>query len=117
MKTQSPDTDKRAETVVIDLLRKKTASEKFNQVRSLSCILMQLSRRAIASSVYGMARSTIDVFTLIDEIYPCTAMNRRRRDTLSEEQASTEVFFYSAEDIILNKLQRYEAGGGVSQHQ
>ena len=32
---------------VIDLLRKKSVSEKFNQVRSLSRVLMRLSRRAI----------------------------------------------------------------------
>lgn len=47
MKTQSPDTERSAERVLIDLLRKKSVSEKFNQVRSLSRVLMRLSRRAI----------------------------------------------------------------------
>jgi hypothetical protein len=50
MKTQSPDTEKNAERVLIDLLRKKSVSEKFNQVRSLSRVLMRLSRRAITRS-------------------------------------------------------------------
>jgi hypothetical protein len=72
---------------------------------------------SIASSVYGLARSTIDVFALIDELYPRTAMDRRHRDTLSEEQTATGVYFCSAEDIIIHKLQWHEAGGRVSEHQ
>ena len=47
MKTQSPDTGRAAEKVQIDLLRKKSVSEKFAQVRSLSQVIMLLSRRAI----------------------------------------------------------------------
>jgi hypothetical protein len=59
----------------------------------------------------------IDVFIPVDELYPRTAMDRRRMDTLSEEQTSPVFFFCSTEDIILHKLQWYEAGGGVSEHQ
>jgi hypothetical protein len=47
MKTQSPDTERNAERVLIDLLSKQSVSEKFNQVRSLSRVLRRLSRRAI----------------------------------------------------------------------
>jgi len=36
-----------ARPFLIDLLRKKSVSEKFNQVRSLSRVLMRLSKRAI----------------------------------------------------------------------
>jgi len=44
-------------------------------------------------------------------------MERRRADTLSEEQMSREVFFCSTEDIILHKLQWYESGGRASERQ
>ena len=44
-------------------------------------------------------------------------MDRRRRDTLAEEKAFPEFFICSKEDIILQKLQWYESGGGVSERQ
>lgn len=47
MKTQSPDTGRLAEKVQIDLLRKRSVSEKFALVRLLSQVVMLLSRRAI----------------------------------------------------------------------
>ena len=47
MKTQSRDTIRSAEEVLIDLQRKKTVSEKIDQVCSLSSTVMGLSRRAI----------------------------------------------------------------------
>lgn len=47
MKTQSPDTIHSAEQVLIDLQRKKSVFWKLEQVRSLSCTVMGLSRRAI----------------------------------------------------------------------
>lgn len=59
----------------------------------------------------------IDVFIPADELYPRTAMDRRRVDTLSEEQTSPAFFICSTEDIILHKLQLYEAGGAVSERQ
>ena len=52
-----------------------------------------------------------------DELYSRTAMDRRRMDTLSEERTSPKFFFGSKEDIILRKLQLYEAGGRVSERQ
>jgi hypothetical protein len=48
MKTQSPDTTCSAEQVLIALQRKKSVSQKLEQVRSLSATVMGLSRRAIA---------------------------------------------------------------------
>jgi len=59
----------------------------------------------------------IDVFIQADEVYPRTAMDRRRADTLSEKQTPREVFFCSTEDIILNKLQWYESGNRASERQ
>lgn len=45
--TQSPDTRPRAEAVQLELLRSKNAREKLSQVRSLSQLVIGLSRRAI----------------------------------------------------------------------
>jgi hypothetical protein len=50
MKTQSPDTTRSAERVLIDLQRKKSVAQKLEQVRSMSAMVMGLSRRAIARS-------------------------------------------------------------------
>ncbi|MBN1695777.1 hypothetical protein JW879_10345 [candidate division WOR-3 bacterium] len=47
MKTQSPDTNIKAEKILISLLQKQSASEKFSHVRSLSEIAIRLSKRAI----------------------------------------------------------------------
>jgi hypothetical protein len=48
MKTQSPDTPRSVERVLIDLQRGKGISWKLAQIRSLSATVMGLSRRAIA---------------------------------------------------------------------
>ena len=47
MKTQSPDTNRCVEGVLIELQREKSVSQKLEQVRSLSSLVMGLSRRAI----------------------------------------------------------------------
>ena len=59
----------------------------------------------------------IDVFIPRDEIYHHTAMDRRHRDTLFDENMTTEFYFCSPEDIIINKLQWYVSGGEVSERQ
>jgi len=59
----------------------------------------------------------IDVFIPRDEIYHHTAMDRRHRDTLFDENMITEFYFCSPEDIIINKLQWYVSGGEVSERQ
>lgn len=48
MKTQSLDTHLEAEEVLVSLLRKLNASEKFARIASLSQTAIQLSKRAIA---------------------------------------------------------------------
>jgi hypothetical protein len=47
MRTLSPDTTRGAERVLIDLQRNKSVTRKLDQVRSLSGLVMGLSRRAI----------------------------------------------------------------------
>ena len=61
MKTQSRDTDIRAEKVLIQMARKASVSQKMSQVRSLSKTVMQLSRRAIARANKGASEREIDI--------------------------------------------------------
>lgn len=48
METISKDTHPKAEKVLISLLRQESKARKFSQVRSLSQMTIQLSKRAIA---------------------------------------------------------------------
>ncbi len=59
----------------------------------------------------------IDVFIFKDEPFHKEALKRKRKDVLEEGTGSNEFYFSSPEDIILNKLQWYEAGGRVSERQ
>ena len=58
----------------------------------------------------------IDVFIVKDQPYDSEAFTRRQPDTLDEE-SSRKFYLSSPEDIILNKLQWYQSGGGVSEQQ
>ena len=59
----------------------------------------------------------IDVFILKNEPYHLNTINRKIKDTFDENDKSTEFYFSSPEDIIINKLQWYETGGRVSERQ
>lgn len=59
----------------------------------------------------------IDVFVFREESYQKMVLQRKRKDSLGEEQEGGEFYFTSAEDIILNKLQWYKTGGKVSEQQ
>ena len=58
----------------------------------------------------------IDIFILKPTSYDQEAFQRRRKDTLDEEQG-LEFYLASPEDIILSKLEWYRMGGGVSERQ
>ena len=61
MRTQSNDTHPEAEKVLISLLREASIARKFSQVRSLSQVTLQLSRRAIARANKDLTEKQIDV--------------------------------------------------------
>jgi len=48
MKTQSIDTHPKTEKILISLLKQQSTAKKFSQIRSLSQMSIQLSRRAIS---------------------------------------------------------------------
>lgn len=61
MRTQPNDTHPKAEKVLISLLRDASTARKFSQVRSLSRITLQLSRRAITRTNKDLTDRQIDV--------------------------------------------------------
>ena len=59
----------------------------------------------------------IDIFLVKDEPYHHAAFQRKRQDTLDEEENSLQFYLASSEDIILNKLDWFRIGGYVSDQQ
>lgn len=59
----------------------------------------------------------IDVFIQKRGTYDNSAINRKQKDTLIEDDKSTEFYFSSPEDIILNKILWYDKGNRVSERQ
>jgi len=59
----------------------------------------------------------IDVFIHKRGSYQDSALKRKQKDTLVENDISSEFYFSSPEDIILNKLIWYEKGNRVSERQ
>lgn len=58
----------------------------------------------------------IDVFVAKSGEYDRRALSRKRPDTLGPEERK-EFFFATPEDIVIGKLARFRAGGGVSERQ
>ena len=61
MRTQSIDTDPKAEEVQIFLFRNATITNKFYKILSLSQSVLQLSRRAIARNNKNLTEKQIDL--------------------------------------------------------
>ena len=59
----------------------------------------------------------IDVFISKNAPYDIETFKRRRKDTLDEEQRTSEFYIVSPEDIVLNKLAWFRLGGDVSDRQ
>ena len=59
----------------------------------------------------------IDVFISAGRKFDDISFERRKRDKISDESDSIQVFLRSAEDTILSKLEWYKSGGSVSERQ
>ena len=59
----------------------------------------------------------IVVFIQQKDTYQKNAENRRTKETRVENDKSSEFYFSSTEDIILNKLKWYEMGNRISERQ
>jgi len=59
----------------------------------------------------------IDIFIKKDNDYTEQVFKRKRKETLDEEKSDAVFFIASSEDIILNKLDWFRIGGGISEKQ
>ena len=59
----------------------------------------------------------IDVFILQDKPYPQKAFERKIQDKLDDSPEALSIYLCTPEDVILNKLEWYKAGGEVSERQ
>jgi len=75
-----------------------------------------ISRHSSFNIIHLETMIKVDVFVLKEQPYHQKAFERRRMDTLDED-SSREFYLASPEDIILNKLDWYRMGGGVSERQ
>lgn len=61
MKTQSSDTNIKAEKVLISIIQKSTTAQKFSQICSFSQTTMQLSKRAISRANHDLSELQINL--------------------------------------------------------
>ena len=76
-----------------------------------------IHRRSSFNLIHLETMIKVDVFILKDTAYHQKAFERKRKDTLDEEERTREFYLASPEDVILNKLDWYRMGGGVSDRQ
>ena len=80
-------------------------------------ILDAIRRRSSFNLIHLETMLKVDIFIIKDRPYDGVAFQRKRKDTLDEEQGAAEFYLVSPEDIILNKLEWFQMGGKVSERQ
>ena len=80
-------------------------------------ILDAIKRHSSFNLVHLETMLKVDIFIIKDRPYDGVAFQRKRKDTLDEEQGAAEFYLASPEDIILNKLEWFQMGGKVSERQ
>ena len=80
-------------------------------------ILDAIKRRSAFNLIHLETMLKVDIFIIKDRPYDGIAFQRKRKDTLDEEQGAAEFYLASPEDIILNKLEWFQMGGKVSERQ
>jgi len=80
-------------------------------------ILDAIKRHSSFNLIHLETMLKVDIFIIKDRPYDGVAFQRKRKDTLDEEQGAAEFYLASPEDIILNKLEWFQMGGKVSERQ
>lgn len=80
-------------------------------------ILQALEKHSSFNLIHLDTMFKIDVFVLKDDLYQKKSFERRRTDSFPEEQGTTQFYWSTPEDLILNKLEWYRLTGGVSERQ
>jgi hypothetical protein len=74
-----------------------------------------IRRRSSFNIIYLDTMLKIDIF--IPQVHPFAQQERRRTQLATIEEGTRPFYLSSPEDVILNKLQWYRMGDGVSQRQ
>lgn len=80
-------------------------------------ILNAIKRRSSFNIIHLETMLKVDIFLKKDSPYAREAFKRKRKETLDEERETVEFYLASCEDIILNKLEWFRLGGGISERQ
>lgn len=80
-------------------------------------ILDAINRRSTFNLIHLATMLKIDVFVTKERLYDQCAFQRKRKETLDEEQITDEFYLASPEDVILNKLEWFRMGGESSERQ
>lgn len=75
-----------------------------------------ITRRSSFNIIHLESMFKVDIFVLKDHPFYRKAFERRIQKRVSDDE-TRKIFFSTPEDIILNKLEWYKAGGGVSDRQ
>lgn len=76
-----------------------------------------IARQSCFNAIHLASMFKVDVFVVKDRPYDRVALGRIRKAPLDVETPATEFYFASPEDIVLAKLERFRAGGEVSDRQ
>jgi hypothetical protein len=76
-----------------------------------------IERYSSANVIHLATMIKVDIFVLKTRSYDQEAVRRKRVDTLDEQHGSAQVFLASPEDVILNKLEWFRLGYGISERQ
>jgi len=80
-------------------------------------ILDAIKNKSSFNLIHLSTMIKIDVFISSGRVFDKISFSRRKKDKLTEEADSVQVFLCSAEDTILSKLEWYKSGGSVSDRQ
>jgi hypothetical protein len=75
-----------------------------------------ITRRSMFNVIHLPTMLKVDVY-VAGEPFDRSALERRRRDTLTVAAAAPELAVATAEDVVLHKLRWFRDGGGVSDRQ
>ena len=76
-----------------------------------------VARRSSFNLIHLESMIKVDVFILKLHPYDQAAFSRARLERLEESESGRQHYISSPEDVILNKLEWYRQGGGVSERQ
>jgi hypothetical protein len=80
-------------------------------------ILDAIDNRSSFNIIHLETMLKVDVFILKDTPFQQECINRRKKDTIDEDEESIEMYLVSAEDIILHKIDWYCQLGQESERQ